>query len=143
MSRRNGRPVAGLILHAAFASVFRLIMPDVFGMTVPGDPFPNIDRLREIDCPVFIAHGEHDNIVPYRHALSLLNVLPRQDKVQFFGSEGMHHNDFESVEVELSLITALNHFLDYHILARRLWAKEASEESSRRNAMACIRYVRG
>lgn len=42
--RDNG--VGGLILHSTFSSVFRVVVD--FGFTLPGDIFPNIDRIGDV-----------------------------------------------------------------------------------------------
>lgn len=60
-----GRPVAGLILHSPFTSVYRVVFD--FGFTVVGDKFSNIDRVAKTQCPVFIVHGQEDEIVPVVH----------------------------------------------------------------------------
>jgi fermentation-respiration switch protein FrsA (DUF1100 family) len=121
-SAAAGRSVAGLILHAPFTSVYRVVFPDI-GFTVPGDQFPNIDRMRSIRCPVFIAHGTADEIVPYHHGLSLHKAVMVKAKAEFFSCDGMGHNRYESTISELAHMEAIHHYLDYHILARRLWMK--------------------
>jgi abhydrolase domain-containing protein 17 len=60
-----GRPVAGLILHSPFTSVYRVVFD--FGFTVVGDKFSNIDVVGKTQCPVFIVHGQDDEIVPVIH----------------------------------------------------------------------------
>jgi len=45
MSMEN-KPVAGLILHSPFSSVYRVVID--FGFTMVGDQFPNIDRIGKI-----------------------------------------------------------------------------------------------
>lgn len=117
-TQAEGHAVAGLILHAGFASVFRVVMPDFFGRTLFGDCFPNIDRVRNMQCPVFIAHGEKDAVVPFQHAIALFNALPRQEKAYFYKSSAMHHNFFESGNEERLFIKTLNQFLDDHIMER-------------------------
>src|SRR3569623_1872440 len=114
----EGRSVAGLILHAPFTSVYRVVMPDFFGYTLCGDKFPNIDRMRNIDCPVLIAHGTLDKIVPFSHGKALQKASP---KAEMFTTYGMHHNYIETVQDEDSFIEAVNDFLDFNVLARRLW----------------------
>lgn len=37
-------------------------------MDTPGDMFPNIDRMKNIRCPVCIIHSIKDEIVPFYHA---------------------------------------------------------------------------
>ena len=119
----NGQPIAGLILHAAFASVYRIVMPDP-GFTVLGDMFPNIDRIKCVKCPVFIAHGEADEIVPFKHGKDLLAAAPDRPKTMFFSRKMMCHN-YLDCSIEADLMEAINDFMDYHVLARRLWMKPA------------------
>lgn len=45
-SSKENKPVAGLILHSPFSSVYRVVVD--FGFTVVGDQFPNIDRVANI-----------------------------------------------------------------------------------------------
>lgn len=125
----DGKPVAGLILQSPFTSVFRLVVPDI-GVTLMGDAFPNIDRIREImesgadsSLPIFIAHGEADRVVPLRHGQTLRQAMP-QRKVEFFSHPKMTHNDVTK-EVELEMCKSMSDFLDYYILARRLWMTPA------------------
>jgi predicted esterase len=119
----RSRPVGGLVLHSPFASVFRVVMPDFFGYTVLGDLFPNVDRMQNIQCPVFIAHGEEDKIVPYAHGQRLASAFPQKDRIGFFSTPGMYHNYYETHFAELEMMEALNKHLDYHVLARRLWMR--------------------
>ena len=119
----NGHHLAGLILHAALTSVYRIVMPDP-GFTVLGDLFPNIDRISRVNCPVFIAHGEADEIVPFKHAQKLLDAVPHRPRTMFFSRKFMYHN-FMDCSIEKDLMEAINDFMDYHVLARRLWMKPA------------------
>ncbi|KAL7566706.1 hypothetical protein ACA910_017763 [Epithemia clementina (nom. ined.)] len=119
----NGHHLAGLVLHAAFASIYRIVMPDP-GFTVIGDMFPNIDRIKCVKCPVFIAHGEADEIIPFKHAKELLAATPNRSKTMFFTRKQMSHNVLEGT-IEADLMEAINDFMDYHVLARRLWMKPA------------------
>ena len=119
----EGKPIAGLILLSPFTSVYRLVVPQFIGVTLLGDAFPNIDRIRDIKVPIFIAHGEADNIVPLEHGRALREALPRR-RVEFFSHPQMTHNDIDE-EVESEMMRSMNDFLDYYVLARRLWMKPA------------------
>ena len=118
----QGKPVAALILLSPFTSVYRLVVPDI-GVTLLGDAFPNIDRIRDIKVPIYIAHGEADEIVPLDHSRALREALPRR-RVEFFSHPQMTHNDIDE-EVEDEMMRSMNDFLDYYVLARRLWMKPA------------------
>ena len=118
----EGKPVAALILLSPFTSVYRLVVPDI-GMTLLGDAFPNIDRIRDIKVPIYIAHGEADEVVPLDHSRALRDILPRR-RVEFFSHPQMTHNDIGE-DVEDEMMRGMNDFLDYYVLARRLWMKPA------------------
>ena len=118
---RDGRSVAGLILHSPFTSVYRVVF-DV-GLTLLGDKFPNIDRLAKVKCPVCIIHGQKDKIVPFEHGMALYETLPKQCRADPIFVENMTHN-YHGYEAEVAVMEKLNHYLDYHILARRLWMKQ-------------------
>ncbi len=61
----EGVRLAGLVLQSPMCSVYRVLFN--FRFTLPGDAFPNIDRMPRIKCPVFIIHGTRDDIVPFRN----------------------------------------------------------------------------
>lgn len=117
------KAIAGVLLMSAFTSVYRLVVPDFMGVTLLGDAFPNIDRIGDIKAPIFIAHGEADNVVPLEHAQALREVLDRK-RVEFFSHPEMAHNDIDD-KVECEMMRSMNDFLDYYVLARRLWMKPA------------------
>ena len=50
------REVAGLVLHSPILSGLRVITPNRFLGCF--DIFPNLDRIKEVSCPVYIIHGE-------------------------------------------------------------------------------------
>lgn len=85
--------VRGLILQSAITSVARVFLP--FRKTPPGDMFPNIDRIGQVKCPVYIIHGVKDSIVPVSHAQELYNRCQRPATPHFV--EAADHNDVEVV----------------------------------------------
>jgi len=90
--------------------------------TLPGDKFPNIDRIRDVRCPVFIAHGEQDEIVPIEHGKKLYETLQIPFRTRSFFVDDMSHN-YHGYKVEVAMMKEINAYLDYHILARQLWMK--------------------
>jgi len=86
----EGAPVAGLILHAPFLSVFRVVFES--GCTLIGDKFPNVDLAPNIRCPVFIIHGTADRIVPFWHGQKLLYSVPPYCRTKPLFINGMGHN---------------------------------------------------
>lgn len=51
----DGVELGGVMLQSPLASAFRVAFN--FRFTMPGDLFPNIDRVKGVACPMFIIHG--------------------------------------------------------------------------------------
>lgn len=83
----------GVVLHSPFLSVIRVVL-DV-GFTPIGDLFPNVDRLGDFTCPVYIIHGSNDSIVPFYHGQTLFQTLPDTTKCVPFWAQGAGHNNIE------------------------------------------------
>ena len=83
--------VAGVILHSPLMSALRVLFN--LRWTLPFDKFPNIDRMPNIDCPVFIIHGRRDEIVPFYHARELHQAT--QHKYPPYYVDGAGHNNVE------------------------------------------------
>ena len=83
--------VAGVILHSPIMSALRVVFNLRF--TLPFDKFPNIDRMANIDCPIFIIHGRRDEIVPFYHA----EELYAKSKIKYppYYVDGAGHNNVE------------------------------------------------
>jgi len=113
--------VGGLILHSPFTSVYRVVMN--LGFTVVGDKFSNIDQMKKVICPVLICHGKDDHVVPFSHGVSLQEAVKVKAAPCFM--ENVGHND-HGPAAEACLLQSANRYLDYHILARRLWMKPVS-----------------
>lgn len=66
--------------------------------TLPFDKFPNIDRVANISCPIFIIHGRRDEIVPFRSA----EALHAKSKVKYppFYVDGAGHNNVEKFALD-------------------------------------------
>lgn len=62
-SRREN--VGGLILHSPFTSGMRVLTPSRALACL--DIFPNIDRIKKVNCKVFIIHGKKDAEVAFEH----------------------------------------------------------------------------
>lgn len=123
----DGRSVAGLILHSPFMSVFRVAFDVGVTLSLLGDQFPNIDRVAEMQCPVCIIHGRQDEVIPIAHGEALYEALPEKCKAAPFFVDNMTHN-YHDFEVEVNMMKRLNDYLDYHILARRLWMKKPNRK---------------
>lgn len=105
-------PVGGLVLHAPFLSVYRIVVDT--GCTVYGDKFPNIDYAPMIQSPVLLIHGTHDQIVPFRHSEQFYEALQPESKAAPLFIEGMSHNNVHSV-VRPLFVQRLGEYLDDHV----------------------------
>mmetsp|Transcript_24646 Transcript_24646/g.38082 ORF Transcript_24646/g.38082 Transcript_24646/m.38082 type:complete len:343 (-) Transcript_24646:342-1370(-) len=107
----EGRPVAGLILHSPFTSVYRVVA-DV-GCTLSGDKFPNIDFAPDIRCSVLFIHGTADKIIPHSHSESLSKVIDQQARIPPFLLDGMGHNSIPE-EYRPLVLGKVREFLMHH-----------------------------
>jgi len=104
--------VGGVILHAPFMSVFRIVLDT--GCTIAGDKFPNIDIVPLITSPVLIVHGTADQIVPFYHAEKLHAALQPQSQAKPLYIQGMSHNNVHS-GVRPLFIAQLQIYLEKHV----------------------------
>jgi hypothetical protein len=105
-------PVGGLILHAPFLSVFRVVVDT--GCTLPGDKFPNVDVITMVKSPVMLIHGTVDHIVPFHHSERLFNSIPAQYRARPLYIEGMSHNTVHS-QVRPMFVDRLLEYLERHV----------------------------
>lgn len=63
------KPIAALILHSPIMSGIRVLTSSrLLGCW---DIFPNINRIPQVTCPVFVIHGMVDAEVPFQHGTKL------------------------------------------------------------------------
>mmetsp|Transcript_11363 Transcript_11363/g.34003 ORF Transcript_11363/g.34003 Transcript_11363/m.34003 type:complete len:309 (+) Transcript_11363:1200-2126(+) len=92
LSKRR-TPPAGLVLQSPVLSVFRIALN--FRVTVPGDMFPNVDRIKNVACPVLVVHGKKDEIVPLWHGEGLWLATPLVWRYEPFWVADAGHNNVE------------------------------------------------
>lgn len=105
------RPHHALVLLKTFTSA-----PDVGADMFPFLPirwvmrtrFDTLSKLEKITTPVFVAHGDRDQVVPYRHGEKLY-AAAREPKA-FFRIPGAQHND----PLPEAFFRELGAFLDKH-----------------------------
>mmetsp|Transcript_9601 Transcript_9601/g.15985 ORF Transcript_9601/g.15985 Transcript_9601/m.15985 type:complete len:309 (-) Transcript_9601:132-1058(-) len=110
--KKDEESVGGVILHAPFLSVFRIVVDT--GCTVYGDKFPNIDLAPMINSPVLLVHGTADQIVPFYHSERLHEALPPDCRAKPLFIEGMSHNNVHAA-VRPLFIDRLNEYLEEHV----------------------------
>jgi len=113
---KQGRSVAGLILHSPFLSVYRVVVD--CGFTLHGDMFKNIMHAPDIRCPVLIIHATKDEVVPFWHSQELLALLDPTCRVKPFFVEGLGHNNIEIYE-KVKYTQKILYYLERYIPARR------------------------
>jgi pimeloyl-ACP methyl ester carboxylesterase len=94
--------VAGLATFSAFTS-----MPDMAHNLVPWLPtslllrsrFDNETKIKSIACPIFIAHGKHDSIVPF--SMSRRLIAAAKGSVTNVEVDSDHNDIFENGGAEL------------------------------------------
>lgn len=105
------RPNAGgLILHSPFTSGMRVLTPSRALACL--DIFPNIDRIKQTSCPVFIIHGKKDVEVPIEHGMALYANAREECRSEPWWVEGRGHNDIcEGREMMREYLRRLDGFI--------------------------------
>jgi pimeloyl-ACP methyl ester carboxylesterase len=86
-------PPRGLVLVSTFTSVrdmARLHYPIIPAFLVP-DAYPSLARIRGLECPLLVLHGDRDEIVPVDQARALFAAAPEPKRLHVFAGAG--HND--------------------------------------------------
>lgn len=65
------RPPAALVLQSTFMSIRALSSRYLVPSFLVADPFDNQSVLSGLKCPILIAHGRRDSIIPFDHAEAL------------------------------------------------------------------------
>ena len=86
------KPVAGLITESTFISAFRVKVPLPI---LPFDRFPNLEKIKNVKCPVLIMHGKADDVVPFYHSQKLFEQAAAP-KLSLWVEEA-NHNDFSYI----------------------------------------------
>eukprot|EP00930_Biecheleria_cincta_P050078 TRINITY_DN35258_c0_g1_i1.p1 TRINITY_DN35258_c0_g1~~TRINITY_DN35258_c0_g1_i1.p1 ORF type:complete len:267 (-),score=40.38 TRINITY_DN35258_c0_g1_i1:50-826(-) len=87
--------VRAVVLQSPLTSIYRVAFSST--VTLPGDMFPNVDRIGQVECPVYIVHGTKDEIVPCSHAEDLVRNCKEGVAYPPYMVEGGGHNNLEIV----------------------------------------------
>lgn len=87
--------VRGMVLQSPLLSVYRIAFRSRF--TMPGDMFTNVDKISKVCCPVYITHGDSDEIVPLWHGQELYKNCRKENAYEPFWVEGGGHNNLEII----------------------------------------------
>lgn len=77
LSRSDHTKPAGVILTSAFISCMKVVMMTKSLLPIPGDIFVNRRKLHKISSPIFIIHGNEDDIVSIEHGKVLLSNVKK------------------------------------------------------------------
>mmetsp|Transcript_23725 Transcript_23725/g.36353 ORF Transcript_23725/g.36353 Transcript_23725/m.36353 type:complete len:390 (+) Transcript_23725:385-1554(+) len=134
----EGEAVGGLILHAPFLSVYRIVLES--GCTLPGDRFANVDYAPFIRSPVLFIHGTKDSIVPFNHSERLLDTIIEPYRADPLFIKDMGHNNVHA-SVRPLFVERLREYLDTHILPE-LRERRKHSESARSRMVNRVRSAR-
>lgn len=122
------RQVGALILEAAYLSAPRIMTRR---RVLFIDPFPNIERIEKINCPLLSIHGTADSIIPLSHGKRLFD-LAKPPKL-FVAVEGADHNDFIEVMGLDAYHSTVTGFLEGHMPDINCLANPDNETSTERS----------
>ncbi|GFH53201.1 alpha/beta-hydrolase [Chaetoceros tenuissimus] len=125
---RDEQTVGGLILHAPFLSVFRIVLES--GCTLLGDQFPNVDYIPNVEAPTLLIHGKVDKVVPVHHSRQLYQKLQEESRTPPLFIDEMGHNNVQLVVRDMFL-DHLKNYLDRYVRAPLMRKAAAAGRISR------------
>jgi fermentation-respiration switch protein FrsA (DUF1100 family) len=66
---------------------------------IAGDTFNNLDKVKNIECPALVTHGDKDEVVPLSMGERIFTAINTPKKMVTI--KGGHHNDLEDVDAAL------------------------------------------
>lgn len=91
----------GMILESTYTSIedsARERVGKVVANFLMRQMFPNLERLKKINTPLFVIHGKNDQVVHYSHGLSLFEASPSTQKKMW--TVNSNHNDLYTIAGE-------------------------------------------
>jgi len=81
----------GLIIESGFTELLKLsIVPSALGKVT--EPINNVQKMRDIQLPLLVIHGEKDTLIPVDHGQALFDASPAAVK-RIIRIEAAGHND--------------------------------------------------
>lgn len=87
--------VRALVLQSPLLSIYRIAFHSRF--TLPGDMFPNVDKIGKVSCPTYVIHGKEDEIVPFWHGEDLVGNCKKHCQYPPYWVDHGKHNNLEIV----------------------------------------------
>ncbi|XP_019181970.1 PREDICTED: protein ABHD17B-like [Ipomoea nil] len=122
----------GVVLHSAILSGIRVLYP--VKMTLWFDIFKNIDKIREVNCPVLVIHGTEDEIVDFSHGKRLWELS--EDKYDPLWVKGGGHCNLETFPEYIKHLAKFLNAMERRSLSKRIkphLSKAPSITDSRHN----------
>jgi len=85
----QARPSAALILMSTFINVHAFAKNFLVPSFLVRDPFDNLAVVKTYPQPILIIHGQHDEIIPYRHGMMLYRTASNAKLLSY----DCRHND--------------------------------------------------
>lgn len=85
------QPVAGLVIESSFTTAFRVVTRIPI---YPFDKFSSIDKIKSVNCPVLVIHGNADRVIPFSHGKQLFTTA-NEPKLSFWVDGAGHINLLE------------------------------------------------
>mmetsp|Transcript_20163 Transcript_20163/g.28962 ORF Transcript_20163/g.28962 Transcript_20163/m.28962 type:complete len:275 (+) Transcript_20163:63-887(+) len=112
----QGVYLGGLVLQSPVLSIYRVAFN--FRFTLPGDMFPNVDRISSVCCPIYVIHGTRDEVVPFWNGEDLFLASPVHCRAKPFWVDGAGHNNIETITRDNGVFYArFKDFLDEWVSA--------------------------
>ena len=104
------RNAGGLILISGCTSV-KAAVKDYAGRLAKffiSERFENIEKIKNVNCPILLIHGLLDKLIPYKQSVELRSKVKESVYCELFLSLSMTHNEFD---IESDLCKPMLNFL--------------------------------
>lgn len=94
MASNHSSMFAGLIIESGFAKVMPLLARRGLAHILDGipDPIGNEEKIKMLDLPLLVIHGERDNLIPVEQGQMLYDASPAETK-RIWRAPQAGHND--------------------------------------------------
>lgn len=116
MSLASKRQLGGVVLHSPLLSGIKVVDPRPDHCCRPScvwhcfDFYPNDRWMKKLTCPVFLMHGQRDEIIPFYHGRRLHRACPKGFRWPAYFPELAGHNDIVETDIR-RYFGEISHFL--------------------------------
>eukprot|EP00441_Pelagodinium_beii_P045708 CAMPEP_0197624428 /NCGR_PEP_ID=MMETSP1338-20131121/4070_1 /TAXON_ID=43686 ORGANISM="Pelagodinium beii, Strain RCC1491" /NCGR_SAMPLE_ID=MMETSP1338 /ASSEMBLY_ACC=CAM_ASM_000754 /LENGTH=360 /DNA_ID=CAMNT_0043194565 /DNA_START=236 /DNA_END=1318 /DNA_ORIENTATION=+ len=99
------KQLGGVVLHSPLLSGIKVVDPNPDKFCRPScvwscfDFYPNDRRVKVIACPVFIMHGQRDDIIPFYHGFRLHKAIKKESRWPAYFPARAGHNDLVETDM--------------------------------------------